>query len=111
MARPTLSRVRHVHHKRVVIAATCEQRRAERCLVPEAAARHKNHSRAIVRDAEAGDPRKAFRSIKVMRIRASRLVSGVAALQAAAFKCCLNFLHSAAWDDFYRAKAIGGTSK
>ena len=83
-----------------IIAATCEQRRAERCLVPEAAARHKNHSRAIVRDAEAGDPRKAF-----------RYADPVATLQAAAIKCCLNFLHSAARDDFYRAKAIGGTSK
>ena len=62
MARPTLSRVRHACITNAsIIAATCEQRRAERCLVPEAAARHKNQSRAIVRDAEAGDPRKAFR--------------------------------------------------
>ena len=70
--------------------------------------------RAIVRDAEAGDPRKAFRYAdpeKCVSAPRAPVVSGVAALQAAAFKCCLNFLHSAAWDDFYRAKAIGGTSK
>ena len=54
------ARRRHVHHERVVTAAACEGRRAERFLAGEGA-RHESPSRALVRDAEALGAERAAR--------------------------------------------------